>query len=76
MYIENKLVAADREWVGGEMEEEVGVSRYKLLYIGWINNKVLLQSTGNYIQYPMINHNGKEYLKKKCIYMYVYIYYN
>ena len=22
------------------------------LYIGWINNKVLLYSTGNYIQYP------------------------
>ena len=29
------------------------------------NNKVLLYSTGNYIQYPVINHNGKEY--KKCI---------
>ena len=25
----------------------------------------LLYSTGNYIQYPVINHNGKEY-KKKC----------
>ena len=25
-----------------------------------INNKVLLYSTGNYIQYPVINHNGKE----------------
>ena len=37
---------------------EVGVSRYKLLSIGWINNKVLLCSTGNYIQYPVINHNG------------------
>ena len=24
------------------------------------NNKVLLYSTGNYIQYPVINHNGKE----------------
>ena len=23
-----------------------------LLYIGWINNKVLLGSTGKYIQYP------------------------
>ena len=30
-------------------------------YIEWINNKVLLYSTGNYIQYPVINHNGKEY---------------
>ena len=46
------------------MEWEVGVIRYKLLYIGWINNKVLLCSTENYIQYPMINHNGKEYFKK------------
>ena len=26
-------------------------------------------STGNYIQYPVINHNGKEY-EKECIYMY------
>ena len=35
----------------------------KLVYIDWINNKVLLYSTGNYIQYFMINHNGKEYGK-------------
>ena len=32
-----------------------------------MNNKVLLYSTGNYIQYPVINHNGNEY-KKECIY--------
>ena len=38
----------------------VGVSRCKLLYIEWINNEVLLYSTGNYIQYPMKNYNGKE----------------
>ena len=31
------------------------------------NNKVLLYSTGNYIQYPVINHNGKEYIKKKNV---------
>ena len=37
-------------------------SRCKLLYIEWIN-KVLLYITGNYIQYPMINHNRKEYKK-------------
>ena len=48
--------------VGGGMEWEVGVSTCKLLYIliEWIN-KVLLYSTENNIQYPMINHNGKEY---------------
>ena len=36
---------------------------YSILYTGWINNTVLLYSTGNYIQYPVINHNGKEYIK-------------
>ena len=41
---------------------EFGISRGKLLYIGGINNKVLLYSTGNYMQYPLINHNGKEYI--------------
>ena len=41
-----------------------GNSRCKLTYIGWINNKVLLYSyTGNYVQYPVINRNGKEYEK-------------
>ena len=34
-----------------------------------MNNKVLLYSTGNYTQYPIINHNGNEY-KKQCIYKY------
>ena len=51
------------------MDCEVGISRCKLLYTGWINNKVLLYNTRNYIQYPLINHNGKEY-EKECIYMY------
>ena len=27
---------------------------------------------GNYVQYPMINHNGKEYEKDYNIYIYVY----
>ena len=39
------------------------------LYTGWINNKVLLYSTGNYIQYPVINYNEKEY-GEECIDMY------
>ena len=34
----------------------------------WINNKVLLYSTGNNSQYPVINHNRKEY-EKVCIYV-------
>ena len=50
----------------GEVKDwEFGISRRKLLYIGWIKNKVLLYSTGNYIQYPVANHNGKEYRNRK-----------
>ena len=48
----------------GGMNWEFGISRRKLLNIGWINNKVLLYSTGNYVQYPAINHNEKEYEKE------------
>ena len=32
---------------------------YIYIYIKHINNKVLLYSTGNYIQSPGVNHNGK-----------------
>ena len=55
---------------GGGRDWEFGVSRCKLAYIGWINNKVLLYSTENYIQYPVINHNGKEY-EKEYIQLYI-----
>ena len=48
-------------WWGGGAQDgwEFGVNRYKLLHIEWINNKVLLYSSGNYILSPGINHNGK-----------------
>ena len=53
----------------GEGSMEFGISRCKPLYMGRINNKVLLlASTRNCTQYPMINHNGKKY-KKECMYM-------
>ena len=32
-------------------------------YIEWISIKVLLYNTRNYIKYPVINYNGKEYEK-------------
>ena len=47
------------------MDWKFGVSKCKLLHIEWINNNVLLYSTGKYIQYPGINHDGKE-LKKNA----------
>ena len=55
-----------RVWLGGEgrignLDQEIQTSIY-----GWINNKVLLYIMGNYIQHPVINHNGKEY-EKACV---------
>ena len=61
---ENRLVVAKGEEVGRGMEWEAGVSRCKLLCIEWINNKVLLCRTENFIQYPMINRNGREYKRR------------
>ena len=60
---------------GKEVEginQESGISRHKLLYIKQINNKVLLYSTGNYIQYLIITYNGKE-SAKLCIYICTYL---
>ena len=47
----------------GSMDWEFGISRK-------INNKVLLCNTRNYVQYPVINHEGKEY-NKECVYIYI-----
>ena len=56
------MIAKEEGSEGGK-DWEFAVSRCKLLYTGWINNKVLLYSAGNYIQYPVIDYNGKEYEK-------------
>ena len=53
---------------GGGMDWEFGTSICKLLHTERINNKVILYSPGNYIQYPVINHKGKEY-EKECVFM-------
>ena len=47
------------------MNWDFGVSGWKLLCLEWINNKVLVYSTGNYIQPPGIKYN-----KKECMHMY------
>jgi len=44
--------------------KEFGISRCKLEYTGWIINKVPLSRTGNYIQHPVINHDGKQHDKE------------
>ena len=62
--LENKLLVAREKGGGGEMDWEFGVGRCKLSYLEWIHSKVLLYSTGNYIQYPGVNNNGKEHKKR------------
>jgi len=52
---------------GGEGRVGVWGSRCKLSYREWINNKVLLYSTGNCIHHPVIKHNGKEYENNVCM---------
>ena len=60
---EGTIVLKNHAVFGEGKDWEFGVSRGKPLHIEWINNNVLLYSTGNYIQYPVINHNEKEYKK-------------
>ena len=53
---------SERDW-------EFGVRRCKLLLLEWIRNEVLLYSTGNYIQSLGMEHNGRQYEKKECVYV-------
>ena len=52
------------------LDWEFGISGYKILHTEWIN-KVLLYSTGNYLQYSRISHNGN--YEKESVYMHTYI---
>ena len=61
---------AKEEGSGRELDWKFGISRCKLVCIKWINKKALLYSTGDYIQYPVINHSGKDNEKRIYIYMY------
>ena len=65
--VENRHVTAKVVGWGGRAKNGAGVSKCKPLYVGWINTKVLLYSTGNYIQHPVITHNGEEYKENVCI---------
>ena len=48
------------------MDLELEVGRCKLLQLEGITSKALINSTGNYTQYPVIKHNGKEY-ENECM---------
>ena len=73
MDIKNRRVAAKVDRGGRRLNWEFEIRKCKLVYIEWINNKVLLYSIGNYFQYPVISHNGKEY-EKEYTYTYTHIY--
>ena len=64
IYLQNRNRLTERTdfWLLGQggMDWEFGISRHKLLYRERVSNKDLLYGTGNYIQYPVINHNEKE----------------
>jgi len=69
--IQNRLAVAKGEGCG-RMDWEFGISRCKVLYIEWINNKVLLYSSEDYIRYSAIKHSGKDHENDYYIHIYIY----
>ena len=66
--IENRFVVSKGEGVGEGWTVRLGLVDASY----YIQNGSAVQHTWNYIQYPEINHNGKEYrkeYKKECTYI-------
>ena len=59
------VVAGGRSRGGREMDWEFGICRCKRLNLEWINNKVLLYSTGNYI--IIVENNGSVLSQNSCL---------
>ena len=58
MDLENRLVLAKGEGPGVRWTGNLGLIDANY-YLEWISNMLLLYSTGNYIQSPGIDHDGK-----------------
>ena len=68
MDTERRVVVASGERGRKEGDGQgLGVGRCKLLHLECINNEVLLQSTGIYVQYLVVEHT-----MKKCTYVHIY----
>ena len=68
---ENKFVVTKGD-MRGSINQGFEMNRYTLLQVKLIKkNKVLLYSTGNYIQYLIITYNGKESEEDTYICVYV-----
>ena len=61
-----QICGCQREWGGEGWAGNLAFTDAKLLYLDQINNQDLLYNTGNYIRYPMVIHNGKEYEKYRA----------
>ena len=62
-------MVAQGEGEGSGMDWEFGVSRCKLLHLEWMSNEVIPCDTGNFIQSPGIEHDGRYYEKRMSIYV-------
>ena len=71
MDVENRFVFTRGERVG--WMGSFGVDKCKLLHLEWISNMVLLHSTGDCVQSLEIEHDGRQYEEKECIYMYAWV---
>ena len=67
MFLENRLVVAKKEGVGGGTDWEFGLNKCEPSHKEWVSNKVLLDSTGNDSQDPVKNQNGKRSLKRTSV---------
>ena len=64
------------KWGGSGMDGVFGVGRCRLLHLEWISNGVLLYNTGNYVLSLGLEHDGRQYEKKRmcthfCMHRYV-----
>ena len=59
------------EWEVGQVVS-LGLTGAQCYMQKWMDNRDLLHSTGNHIQYLVITYNGKD-SEKVCIYIYIYI---
>ena len=71
--VKQKQTHRHREQTHGERGDwEFVISSTKLSYIEWVNNKVLLYSTGELYSISCDKPNGKQY-EKECVYTYMYV---
>ena len=64
---DNNALEALKKMFRGGVDRQFGIQRYKLVYVELTDNKVLIYGSGNYIQYPVINHTHIYMYTHTCI---------